>query len=110
MKKQLTWSIRFTTLLLCLFSVLCIRAQQASNVKGTVLDSNNEPLIGATVSVKGNPSHGSITDIDGNFNASGSKFPRNASCILCRVFDSGNTSSRSLELSDKNERRRSNFR
>lgn len=68
MKKQLTWSIRFTTLLLCLFSVLCIRAQQASNVKGTVLDSNNEPLIGATVSVKGNPSHGSITDIDGNFN------------------------------------------
>ena len=27
----------------------------SSNVKGTVLDSNNEPLIGATIQKKGEP-------------------------------------------------------
>lgn len=39
-----------------------------TNVKGTVYDSNNEPLVGATVSVKGNLSNGTITNIDGQFN------------------------------------------
>ena len=38
-----------------------------TNVKGTVYDSNNEPLVGATVSVKGNSSNGTITNIDGQF-------------------------------------------
>lgn len=37
-------------------------------MKGTVYDSNNEPLVGATVSVKGNLSNGTITNIDGQFN------------------------------------------
>lgn len=41
--------------------------QQAETVKGTVLDSNGEPIIGATVIVKGNSKIGSITDLDGNF-------------------------------------------
>ncbi|MCS2968953.1 carboxypeptidase-like regulatory domain-containing protein [Bacteroides ovatus] len=36
-------------------------------MKGTVYDSNNEPLVGATVSVKGNSSNGTITNIDGQF-------------------------------------------
>ena len=36
-------------------------------VKGTVLDSNNEPVIGASVIEKGNPKHGTVTDLDGNF-------------------------------------------
>ncbi|MDR1762390.1 MAG: SusC/RagA family TonB-linked outer membrane protein [Dysgonamonadaceae bacterium] len=36
-------------------------------VKGTVVDSNNEPLIGASVSVKENGSIGTATDVDGNF-------------------------------------------
>ena len=35
-------------------------------VKGVVVDENNEPLIGATVAVKGAKS-GAITDLDGNF-------------------------------------------
>ena len=35
-------------------------------VKGVVVDENNEPLIGATVAVKGTKS-GAITDLDGNF-------------------------------------------
>ena len=68
MEKQFTWSIRLIALLICSFSVLCIRAQQGTNVKGTVYDSNNEPLTGATVSIKGDTSHGTITNIDGHFN------------------------------------------
>ncbi len=37
-------------------------AQQASTVKGTVKDADNNPVIGATVVVKG-----TTTDIDGNY-------------------------------------------
>lgn len=53
------------TLLLFLFS--CVVSAQELVVKGIVLDKNNgEPLIGATILVKGT-SVGTITDIDGNF-------------------------------------------
>lgn len=34
---------------------------------GTILDKNGEPLIGATVREKGNPTNGCSTDIDGNY-------------------------------------------
>ncbi len=40
--------------------------QQTIKVKGQVVDQDGEPLIGATVRVKG-ASSGSVTDIDGNF-------------------------------------------
>lgn len=41
--------------------------QQANNtVKGTVVDANGEPIIGASV-VEDGTSNGTITDIDGNF-------------------------------------------
>ena len=40
--------------------------QQTIKVKGQVVDQDGEPLIGATVRVKGAQS-GSVTDIDGNF-------------------------------------------
>lgn len=40
--------------------------QQAHTVKGTVLDGNGEPIIGANVVVKGT-TNGTITDFDGNF-------------------------------------------
>lgn len=51
-----------TTMVLTPSSVL---AQNV--VKGTVLDSNNEPVIGASVIEKGNPKNGTVTDLDGNF-------------------------------------------
>ncbi len=52
MEKQITWSIRFIALFICslFFKRSC---SKNTNVKGTVYDSNNEPLVGATVSVKG---------------------------------------------------------
>lgn len=34
---------------------------------GTVTDTNNEPLIGVTVAVKGHPGMGTATDLDGKF-------------------------------------------
>ena len=40
--------------------------QQQITVKGTVVDVNGEPIIGASVLVKGS-STGSVTDIDGKF-------------------------------------------
>jgi hypothetical protein len=40
---------------------------QNITVRGTVLDAYNEPVIGGTVIEAGNPSHGTITDIDGNY-------------------------------------------
>ena len=40
--------------------------QQTITVKGQVLDSNGEPIIGANVLEKGT-TNGTITDMDGNF-------------------------------------------
>lgn len=40
---------------------------QSVTVKGQVVDANGEPIIGASVMVKGNSSNGTITNIDGNF-------------------------------------------
>ena len=40
--------------------------QQSGKVQGTVVDSNGEPIIGATVKVGGQKG-GTVTDIDGNF-------------------------------------------
>lgn len=39
---------------------------QVGSIKGTVVDSNGEPIIGATIQVKGT-SIGAISDIEGNF-------------------------------------------
>ena len=40
---------------------------QSIAVKGNVLDSQGEPVIGATVMEKGNKGNGVVTDLDGNF-------------------------------------------
>ena len=45
---------------------------QAINVSGTVVDAEtDEPLIGATVRLKGVASKGCTTDVDGNFSFTG---------------------------------------
>ena len=50
-----------------LFSFVTASAQKGITVRGTVLDSNGETIIGASVTLKGNNSVGTISDIDGNF-------------------------------------------
>ena len=63
MMKQL--SILLLTMMFCTTTWA-----QKVDVKGTVVDSNGEALIGASVVVKGNTSLGTITDLDGNFSLS----------------------------------------
>lgn len=41
--------------------------QQAKRVSGEVTDENGEPIIGASVQIKGKPQKGVTTDIDGRF-------------------------------------------
>lgn len=55
--------------------------QQENIVKGTVFDNNNEPVIGATVKVKGK-GEGSITDLDGNFSL---KAPKGAILVITYI-------------------------
>lgn len=66
--KQLIKRAVPAVLMLLAFS-LQLQAQGGGGitVKGTVVDNNAEPLIGASVVVKGNTSLGTVTDFDGNF-------------------------------------------
>ena len=55
-------------LLACLFMSASMVTAQVSKVTGLVLGAeDNEPVIGATIAVKGVPTLGAITDIDGKF-------------------------------------------
>ena len=59
-------------LLMLLCNCICLYAQQL-NIKGIVTDKKaNEPIIGASVMVKGS-SNGTVTDLDGNFSLQASK-------------------------------------
>ena len=64
--KQLIRQTIPALLMLFAFSTM-LYAQNGVSVKGTVTDEAGEPLIGASVVVKGQPSLGTVTDIDGNF-------------------------------------------
>ena len=57
------------TAALCLVGAFCSLNAQAQKitVKGSIVDGTGEPLIGATVKVKGNATTGVISDMDGNF-------------------------------------------
>ena len=52
--------------LVLLMSLVSMTMSAQKTVKGTVVDQSGEPVIGATVQVKGS-STGTITDLDGNF-------------------------------------------
>ncbi len=71
MRKEVLFSLMLTFGLaggftVCPVSVKAAVTQQTIKVKGQVVDQDGEPLIGATVRVKG-ATTGSVTDIDGNF-------------------------------------------
>lgn len=55
-------------LLACLFMGASIVTAQTSKVTGLVISAeDSEPVIGASVAVKGVPTLGAITDVDGKF-------------------------------------------
>jgi hypothetical protein len=53
--------------LMLILSTMSAWAQNGITVKGIVVDSNGEEIIGASVVVKGNASIGTISDMEGNF-------------------------------------------
>lgn len=58
-------------ILFLLFALLAVTAYaQNGNITGTVKDTNNEPLIGVSVVIKGTTT-GVVTDLDGNFSLNG---------------------------------------
>ena len=64
--KQLIRKAVSTILMLMAFSTT-LSAQNNIQITGTVTDASEEPLIGASVVVKGQSSLGTVTDFDGNF-------------------------------------------
>lgn len=86
MRKQVLFSLMLTLgmmggMTVCPVSVKAAVTQQTIKVKGQVVDQDGEPLIGATVRVKGAQS-GSVTDLDGNFEIEASS---NATLLISYV-------------------------
>ncbi len=65
--KNLKQLIRQTALMMMMLTCSSLLYAQSISVKGTVTDASGEPLIGASVVVKGNTSLGTVTDFDGNY-------------------------------------------
>ena len=56
-----------SSILMMLMALFMSITSFAQGIKGTVIDENGEPVIGATVAEKSNPKNATITDFDGNF-------------------------------------------
>ena len=84
MRKQVLFSAMLLLALVAGLTVCPIPAmasvtqQQTIKVSGQVVDQEGEPLIGATIKVKGS-STGVVTDLDGNFALD---VPANATLIV----------------------------
>ena len=57
----------FCKVCMLVFLLIAAPAAALAQANGTVVDSQNEPIIGATIVEKGNTSNATISDIDGNF-------------------------------------------
>lgn len=76
MKKKLFINLKMMFTLLFSVSILSISAQNIT-ISGTVTDDEGYEVIGATIIVVGNTSHGTVTDTDGKYTLS--NVPRDAS-------------------------------
>ena len=56
-----------SSILMMLMALFMSVTSFAQGIKGTVIDENGEPVIGATVAEKSNQKNATITDFDGNF-------------------------------------------
>ncbi|MDR1369192.1 MAG: SusC/RagA family TonB-linked outer membrane protein [Dysgonamonadaceae bacterium] len=71
MKKQIRKCLTKAIMLLCaLLFTANLFAQNKVIVNGTITDTTGETVIGASITEKGIPSNGTITNIDGNFSLS----------------------------------------
>ena len=76
-------------LLLFTITLLSLSASAQVRVTGIVVDKDNEPIIGATVTEKGKPGNGTATELDGDFTltVSSSKSHILISCIGYKSAD-----------------------
>ena len=86
MRKQVLFSVMFILSMLggltvCPVSVMASVTQQTIQVSGQVVDQDGEPLIGATIKVKGSQT-GVVTDFEGNFNLNA---PSDATLVVSYV-------------------------
>ena len=58
---------RLTLLFACFFISMGLTIAQNTNVNGTVVDEAGEPVTGASIVVKGSPTIGTVSNIDGKF-------------------------------------------
>lgn len=65
--QQVTYEIQGKNVVVRKIASQSNAVKQERKVSGTVKDANGEPIIGANVTVKGDSSIGTITDIDGRF-------------------------------------------
>ena len=83
MKKNAQQKLKSIMLAFVWLMSLSLVAQNIT-VTGTITDATfKEPVIGATVIVKGNASQGTVTDIDGNFTLA--NVPPNATLVVSYV-------------------------
>ena len=60
-------SKKITLSLVCILAVVGCAFAQSDQVRGSVVDENGAPIIGATVIVKDDPTIGTSTDLKGEF-------------------------------------------
>ena len=77
--KNLKQLIRQTFPTILMLMAFCTSVQAQITVTGNVTDGTADPLIGASVIVKGNASMGTVTDFDGNFQL---KVPSESSVLV----------------------------
>ena len=82
MKRKAILNFKAMLVLIMSLSVLSISAQNIT-VSGTITDDTGFEVIGATVIVVGDASHGTVTDIDGNYTLS--NVPSNGSLQISYV-------------------------
>ena len=66
--RKMTCYLPKSLMMLALVLMISVNAiAQGLKATGTVIDTNGDPVIGATICVKGDSKNGTVTDIDGNF-------------------------------------------
>lgn len=104
-----TYTLKGKNVIISKASVKHQGAQQVGNqrrVKGVIKDGNGEPIIGATVRVKGHESNGTISDLDGNFSlevSPGDELEVSYVGYSTKLIKTGNSSSLSVIMKEDNK-------
>ena len=101
---------KYIIIAILMFAQVLAFAQGLRSVKGTVKDTNGDPVIGAAVMVEGSVSTGAVTDLNGNFSfsfkpESGKKVRLVASCLgyAQKTFELGTQAVLNIVLEEENE-------